>query len=93
MYGVPFQIALYRPRIEGLFSRIERWTATETGLSHWRTITRDNVTTLYGADPASTIANPADPTQIFSWRICRTWDDHGNAAIYSYTQKTAPAST
>ena len=85
VYGQPFQIALYRPRIEGLFSRIERWTATETGLSHWRTITRDNVTTLYGADPASTIANPADPTQIFSWRICRTWDDHGNAAIYSYT--------
>ncbi len=85
MYGQPFQIALYRPRIEGLFSRIERWTAVGTGLSHWRTITRDNVTTLYGADPASTIANPADPTQIFSWRICRTWDDHGNAAIYSYT--------
>ena len=87
VHGTPFQIALYRPRIEGLFSRIERWTAADTGLSHWRTITRGNVTTLYGADPASTIANPAAPTQIFSWRICRTWDDHGNAAIYSYTQE------
>ena len=85
MHGVPFQIALYRPRIEGLFSRIERWTAADTGISHWRTITRDNVTTLYGADPASTIANPADPTQIFAWQICRTWDDHGNAALYSYS--------
>ena len=85
VYGVPFQIALYRPRIEGLFSRIERWTAAGTGLSHWRTISRDNVTTLYGADPASTIASPADPAQIFSWRICRTWDVHGNAALYSYT--------
>ena len=31
------------------------------------------------------IADPADPTQIFSWQICRTWDDKGNAAIYSYT--------
>ena len=63
VYGTPFQIAFYRPRIEGLFSRIERWTATDTGISHWRTISRDNVTTLYGADPASRIADPADPSQ------------------------------
>ena len=84
VYGAPIQIAFYRPRIEGLFSRIERWTATDTGVSHWRTISRDNVTTLYGADPASRIADPADPAQIFSWHICRTWDDKGNAAIYSY---------
>lgn len=85
VYGVPFRIALYRPRIEGLFSRIERWTAVDTGLSHWRTLSRDNVTTLYGADPASRVADPGDPTRIFSWQICRTWDDQGNAAVYSYT--------
>ncbi len=44
VYGTPFQVSFYRPRIEGLFSRIERWTATDTGISHWRTLTRDNVT-------------------------------------------------
>ena len=85
VYGVPFQIALYRPRIEGVFSRIERWTAAETGISHWRTLSRDNITALYGADPASRVAGPGDPTRIFSWQICRTWDDKGNAAVYSYT--------
>ena len=58
-----YQIAFYRPRIEGLFSRIERWTAAATGISHWRSISRDNVTTLYGYDAASRIADPADPTQ------------------------------
>jgi RHS repeat-associated protein len=84
VHGTPYQIALYRPRVEGLFSRIERWTATDTGISHWRTLTRDNVTTLYGADPASRIADPADPARIFSWQICRSWDDKGNAAMYSY---------
>ena len=84
VYGTPFTVTFYRPRVEGLFSRIERWTATDTGVSHWRTLSRDNVTALYGADPASTVADPADPARIFSWQICRTWDDKGNAAVYSY---------
>ena len=84
VYGTPFRIAFYRPRIEGPFSRIERWTAVDTGISHWRTVSRDNVTTLYGADPASRVADPGDPARIFCWQICRSWDDKGNAAVYSY---------
>jgi RHS repeat-associated protein len=84
VYGTEFQVASYRPRIEGLFSRIERWTAIQTGLIHWRTISRDNVTALYGYDPGSTVANPADPAQIFSWQVCRSWDDQGNVATYRY---------
>src|SRR5215218_6166842 len=40
----------YRPRVEGLFARIERWTDHATGEVHWRSITPDNVTTLYGTD-------------------------------------------
>jgi RHS repeat-associated protein len=84
VHGTSYQIALYRPRVEGLFSRIERWTATDTGISHWRTLSRDNVTTLYGADLTSRVADPADPARIFSWYICRSWDDKGNAAVYSY---------
>src|SRR3989475_7051603 len=28
----------YRPRIESLFARIERWTEKATGLIHWRSI-------------------------------------------------------
>jgi hypothetical protein len=85
VYGTAFRITFYRPRIEGTFSRIERWTETDTGISHWRTLSRDNVTTLYGADPASRAADPGDPARIFSWQICRTRDDTGNVALYSYT--------
>src|SRR5262249_49473374 len=40
-----FTIHRYRPRIEGNFSRIERWTEDATRAIHWRSITRDNVTT------------------------------------------------
>src|SRR5215471_3207326 len=45
-----YVIHRYRPRIEGLFARIERWTKVATGEIHWRSISRDNVTTLYGKD-------------------------------------------
>ncbi len=53
--GVTYNVRRYRPRIEGLFARIERWTNQQTGESHWRSITRDNVTTLYGQDNNSRI--------------------------------------
>ena len=57
-----YVIHRYRPRIEGLFARIERWTKIATGEIHWRSITRDNVTTLYGKDNNSRIFDPADPS-------------------------------
>ncbi len=79
-----YVIHRYRPRIEGLFARIERWTNVATGEIHWRSITRDNVTTLYGKDGNSRIFDPADPTRIFSWLICASYDDKGNAIVYEY---------
>ncbi|MCP3953809.1 MAG: toxin, partial [Desulfobacterales bacterium] len=79
----------YRPRIEGLFARIERWTEQTTGDVHWRSITRENVTTIYGQDNNSRIFDPADdnpehPTRTFSWLICASYDDKGNAVVYEY---------
>lgn len=59
----------------------------KTAISHWRTISRDNVTTLYGLDGNSRIADPADPQKIFSYLICRTFDDKGNIAIYEYASE------
>ena len=85
VYGTGFEVAFYRPRVEGLFSRIECWTQQATGDTHWRTISRDNVTSVYGADDSSRIADPADPARVFSWHLCQSWDDKGNAASYTYT--------
>src|SRR6185369_5168396 len=82
----------YRPRIEGLFARIERWTVRATGEIHWRSITRDNVTTLYGQTPESWIADPADENaelRVFSWLICESHDDKGNAIVYEYVAENA----
>jgi hypothetical protein len=79
-----YTIHRYRPRIEGLFARIERWTDNKTGDVHWRSISRDNVLTIYGKDGDSRIADPEDSSRIFSWLICETRDDRGNAVVYEY---------
>jgi RHS repeat-associated protein len=78
------RIRRYRPRVEGLFARIERWTELATGDVHWRSVSPTNVTTLYGASAESRVANPRDPAQVFTWLICETHDDKGNAVVYEY---------
>lgn len=79
-----FRIQRYRPRIEGLFARIEKWTRLNDNDVHWRSISKDNVLTLYGADLSSRIADPEDSTRIFSWLICETRDDKGNGIVYEF---------
>lgn len=80
-----FTIHRYRPRIEGLFARIERWTKDD-GETHWRTITKDNITTWYGKTDNSRIADLNDPRRVFSWLICESWDDKGNVIVYNYEE-------
>ncbi|TFH39602.1 MAG: toxin, partial [ANME-2 cluster archaeon] len=82
--GVQYIVHRYRPRIEGLFARIERWINTTSGETHWRSISKDNITTLYGKTAWSRIFDPADPTHMFSWLICESYDDKGNAIYYKY---------
>ena len=79
-----FIIHRYRPRIEGLFARIERWTQKKTGDVHWRSISKENILTIYGKDKNSRIADPEAPECVFSWLICETRDDKGNAVVYEY---------
>lgn len=74
----------YRPRIDGSFARIERWTRVADGDTHWRVTTAGNVTSIYGVDAASRIADPADASHVFSWLLCRTTDDKGNAMVFEY---------
>ncbi len=80
-----YRVRCYRPRIEGLFARIECWTSiADPADTFWRSISRDNITTFYGKDSASRICDPGDPGRIFSWLLCETYDDKGNAAVYEY---------
>jgi hypothetical protein len=82
-----YAIKSYRPRTEGLFARIERWTRLDDGVTHWRSISKDNILTVYGFDANSQIADPRNPKSVFSWLICRSFDDKGNAIVYDYAEE------
>jgi RHS repeat-associated protein len=82
----------YRPRVDTLFARIERWTRKSDGATHWRSITRDNVTNLYGTDDESRIQDPGNPAagrpaRVFAWLICESYDDKGNGILYEYARE------
>lgn len=82
--GTAYRVRSYRPRIEGLFSKIQRWTEKSTGYIHWRVITKNNVTSIYGKTPAARIADPSKDKRIFEWFLQFTYDDKGNCALYEY---------
>jgi len=85
LYGKQYSIHRYRPRVEGLFARIERWTnLSDAQNTFWRSISKDNLTTWYGKTAESRIADPADPSRIFSWLISESYDDKGNVVLYQY---------
>ncbi len=80
-----YVIQYFRPRIEGLFARIECWTREDDADDiFWRSISRDNITSWYGKTPASRIFDPSDAGRVFSWLICESHDDRGNVIIYQY---------
>lgn len=88
LYGKQYEIHRYRPRIEGLFARIERWVnLTDPQDTFWRSISKDNITTWYGKTAESRIADPSDASRIFTWMICETYDDKGNVVAYQYKQE------
>ena len=80
-----YRVRRYRPRVEGLFARIERWSRVDAPADvHWRSISSDNLLTLYGVDASSRIADPLTPGRIFTWLLCETRDDKGNVVLYRY---------
>jgi RHS repeat-associated protein len=81
-------IRLYRPRVEGLFARIERWTRLADGDVYWRSISKDNIVTFYGLDSDSRICDPENASHIFSWLVCQSFDSTGNGIIYDHTSES-----
>src|SRR5262245_10617765 len=79
-----FEVFRYRPRTEGLFARIERWVNTSTGETHWRSISRDNITSLFGTSAASRLADPADNRRVYEWLLAETFDAFGNHTVCEY---------
>jgi RHS repeat-associated protein len=88
--GTAYLVRRYRPRIEGSFMRIERWSnRIDAADVFWRVIARDNTTNWYGRTAESRIADPSDPTHIFSWLLCESYDCKGNVASYRYKNENS----
>ncbi|OPX84237.1 MAG: Mono(ADP-ribosyl)transferase SpvB [Pelotomaculum sp. PtaB.Bin104] len=84
-----FTIRFYKPRIEGLFARIERWSSKTAAEIKWRVINKENLTTLFGWSDASRIYDPKDPGRVFSWLPEFSFDDRGNCVRYVYKRENA----
>lgn len=80
-------IRFYIPRIESLFSRIERWTEFGTGIIRWRIISRENITSLLGWTSNAVIADPSDPKKIFEWLPEFVFDGKGNCSHFLYKKE------
>ena len=72
----------YHPRVEGGFARIERWVDRTTGDMHWRTTSRDNVVSIFGATSSSRVAE--NDRRVFEWLIEWQYDSLGNAIHFGY---------
>ncbi|KAL2822672.1 virulence plasmid 65kDa B protein-domain-containing protein [Aspergillus cavernicola] len=88
-----YRVRLYRPRIESDPIRIERWSRPD-GRMHWKTVSSENVTTIFGPDESSRVCHPADGQRggrelCFSWLESDTYDSHGNHMVLSYLSDTA----
>ena len=92
--GSDHVVQQYRPRVEGLFARIERHTLKADGVEHWEVTTKDNVTHIYGQsgitvdsaphDPEPRIFDPKDQSRVFTWLLEQSADDRGNVVRYEY---------
>jgi RHS repeat-associated protein len=83
-----YRVQRYRPRVEGDFSRIERWTHTPTGEEHWVVLSPSNTKTFYGRSEDSRLFDPEEPRRVFSWLLDRSEDDRGNVLEVEYKKET-----
>ena len=85
-------ITRYRPRTEGLFARIERHR--DAGNDYWEVRSKDGLVSHYGTpasagvDPAA-LADPADRSKVFCWKLSQTTDTFGNRIEYEYERDLA----
>jgi hypothetical protein len=82
------QKTYYRPRTEGLYSRIVHHKKT-SGENYWEVCSKDGLKSFYG-NPDETgnyscvLANPLLRNSIFAWRLFKTVDSFGNHIMYHY---------
>lgn len=85
--GAGCRVRLYRPRTEGLFLRIERFSG-EDGTIFWKVTDRSGVVTVYGSTPESRLSSP-DGARTFRWYPEYSYDIYGNLICYRYSHESS----
>jgi RHS repeat-associated protein len=78
-----FWIYYFRSKSETNFVRFEKWVHKINQRVHWRTLSPENILSIYGMD-GSVLANPEQPEKIFIWLIEKQYDQSGNVISYEY---------
>ena len=92
----PLNVTRYRPRTEGLFARIDHHHDATN--DYWEVRSKDGLVSTYGTpgragNDLATIANPADRSKIFAWKLTETRDPFGNRIVYEYERDTGQTGT
>jgi hypothetical protein len=56
---------------------------------HWRVVTKENVTSLYGRTDDARISDVDNAEHVFQWLLQETFDSKGNHVSYEYAQDDA----
>ncbi|MBL6447078.1 VCBS repeat-containing protein [Fulvivirga sp. 29W222] len=78
-------IKQYRPRIEGVFSKIEKISGGDN--TFWKVTSNTNVVTFFGATANARIADPADSSRIYEWLPEFSYDNKGDLIYYEYKEE------
>lgn len=92
--GSDYDVTTYRPRVEGLFAKIERWKRArgtpDPALNDifWKITTKENITSVYGLTRNASLHNPDErinkQDNVYQWFIELTYDEKGNYVRYQY---------
>jgi RHS repeat-associated protein len=83
---------LFRPQTDKQFAEIAHVSDVANTDDYWVVRTPDGLTSVYGTpgtagdDPAA-LADPDQPSHVFSWKLARTEDPFGNIIVYEYIRE------
>ena len=89
--NLPYKVKLYRPRMEGAFSKIQYWKLDpekkankDLPASFWQILSADNSVTLLGVHADNRMYDPHDPGKVFTWLHQESLDPAGHCSISKY---------
>lgn len=83
-----YWVYYYRPKVEELFVRFEKWIRKDNLTVHWKTITTNHIVSVFGIRNG-VIRNPQKNENIFVWLLEEQYDNLGNVIYYTYKNENS----